>query len=78
MIAEVSAMFAKVLEVPEVAPDDDFFSLGGHSLLAGRLAAEVRRRYGVRIRLADFLESPTPTHVAGIITAARTDGEAQG
>jgi nonribosomal peptide synthetase DhbF len=39
--------------------DDDFFTTGGDSLRAVRLLGAIERRYGRRVALRDFLETPT-------------------
>ncbi|SER01685.1 Phosphopantetheine attachment site [Lentzea xinjiangensis] len=39
----VAAVWCEVLDVPAVAPHDDFFGLGGHSMLASQAVALVRR-----------------------------------
>jgi nonribosomal peptide synthetase DhbF len=57
-------LFAQVLGVDRVAPDDSFFDLGGHSLLAAMLLARLRQRSGVRISLKTFLENPSASGVA--------------
>jgi nonribosomal peptide synthetase DhbF len=57
-------LFAKVLEVDQVGPDDSFFDLGGHSLLAATLLARLRERFGVKISLKTFLDNPSASGVA--------------
>ncbi|MER7224920.1 non-ribosomal peptide synthetase [Streptomyces rubradiris] len=40
---------ARLLDLPTVAPDANFFDLGGNSLLAGRLIGSLREELGVRV-----------------------------
>jgi glyine---[glycyl-carrier protein] ligase len=57
-------LFAQVLGVDRVGPDDGFFDLGGHSLLAAMLLARVRQQFGVKISLKTFLGDPSASGIA--------------
>nr|WP_052478682.1 non-ribosomal peptide synthetase [Kibdelosporangium sp. MJ126-NF4]CEL19983.1 Siderophore biosynthesis non-ribosomal peptide synthetase modules [Kibdelosporangium sp. MJ126-NF4]CTQ97207.1 Siderophore biosynthesis non-ribosomal peptide synthetase modules [Kibdelosporangium sp. MJ126-NF4] len=53
-------VFAVVLEVPEVGPDDSFFTLGGHSLLVTRLLSRIGTAFAATAAIRDVFEAPTP------------------
>jgi amino acid adenylation domain-containing protein len=61
---ELLAVWAEVTGAAPARMDEHFFERGGDSLAAGRLVARVRDRFGVRLRLRDFVRDPTPAGVA--------------
>ncbi|HLG57384.1 MAG TPA: beta-ketoacyl synthase N-terminal-like domain-containing protein [Vicinamibacterales bacterium] len=60
-------LWAKVLEVERVEPDDDFLALGGDSIRAAEIAALIQERLHVVIQFSDLLEHPTIAALAGKI-----------
>ncbi|MFF7167380.1 amino acid adenylation domain-containing protein, partial [Streptomyces sp. NPDC008086] len=56
----LASLFARILGVPHVGPDDGFFDLGGHSLLATRLTGLIRDTFGVDVPIAALFDAPTP------------------
>jgi acyl carrier protein len=75
-VAEASALMQDVLNFDEVGPDDNFFDLGGTSVLALTIIAEASSRYGVKLRLMDFISNATPVALASLIAreSAAADG----
>ncbi|WP_371483421.1 amino acid adenylation domain-containing protein [Kitasatospora sp. NBC_00315] len=64
----VREIWAQVLDLPDVGPDDDLFDLGGHSLTIIQIGARIRRTLGVELGFDIFFDVPT---VAGIAAAVR-------
>ena len=65
----VSDIFSRVLDIPEVGAESDFFALGGDSLLATRVLSAVARECGVELSFDDFLLAPTPATLAKTIAS---------
>ncbi|MFC6011286.1 amino acid adenylation domain-containing protein, partial [Nocardia lasii] len=58
-IGAICAVFAEILALPSVGPDDDFFSLGGDSIVSIRLTTHLKR-IGVHTTPRDVFECRTP------------------
>ena len=66
----LAAIWRDLLDVEEVAADDDFFSLGGHSLIATRLVSRVRAEMGGELSVRGVFESPTLETMAASLDSA--------
>ena len=69
----LAAIWADLLGVSSVGPDDDFFDLGGHSLIAIRMMSRIQKAMGVRLQLAELFDAPTITAIAGLIRELAPD-----
>ncbi|MFF3005520.1 amino acid adenylation domain-containing protein [Kitasatospora sp. NPDC057940] len=61
-------LFAGVLGLPEVGPDDSFFVLGGDSIRSIKLLRRARRA-GLALAPEDVFAHPTPAGLAAVATA---------
>jgi amino acid adenylation domain-containing protein/non-ribosomal peptide synthase protein (TIGR01720 family) len=79
MESRIASGFARLLDLPSVQADDDFFALGGHSLLAMRLAAELRTALGRPVSVGQIMGAPSVARLAALLsdeTAARDPANA--
>ncbi|WP_245627681.1 non-ribosomal peptide synthase/polyketide synthase [Actinomadura oligospora] len=60
----VCGLFAELLGLEQVGPDDGFFDLGGDSLLGMRLIARLRAVLDAEISVRDLFATPTPAALA--------------
>ncbi|MEV6237843.1 amino acid adenylation domain-containing protein [Lentzea sp. NPDC051838] len=69
---ELALLWAEVLRVGRIEPDDDFFALGGNSLAVGALLGRLAARHGVRLPFAEVFENRTLAAMATAIRHAST------
>lgn len=65
----LAAIWADVLGVVGIGPDDDFFALGGHSLLAAHVVARVQDDLGPALPLHAVFDAPTVAALAAMVDA---------
>lgn len=56
---QLAAIYATVLDRPQIGIEENFFDLGGHSLLAARVLQHVERAFARRLPLSVMFEAPT-------------------
>lgn len=64
LVDDLARLFAEVLSVDAVAPDDDFFALGGTSLTATALVSRIRVELAVEASVAGVFDASTPDALA--------------
>ncbi|MFF9645648.1 non-ribosomal peptide synthetase [Kitasatospora aureofaciens] len=70
---QLCALFAEVLEAPEIGVDDSFFELGGQSLAAMRLVSRIRAELKVPLTVTQFFDVPSVAALEGLLD--RPEGE---
>ena len=63
----LTEIWAEMLELQHVGPDDNFFDLGGDSVLAAALLQRVSREFDQDIVLAEIFENPTVRRQAQLL-----------
>ncbi|TDT22736.1 amino acid adenylation domain-containing protein [Streptomyces sp. BK208] len=67
VLAELTRIFAEVLNHPGVEADSDFFDLGGHSVQLTMLLTRLRDHFGVELKFRDVLGASTPRLLADLV-----------
>nr|BAX89998.1 Non-ribosomal peptide synthetase [Kibdelosporangium sp. AK-AA56] len=63
----VCGLFAEVLGLERVGPEDEFAALGGDSLRALRLVSRLRAVFGVEIGVREVIQARTPAAIALLV-----------
>lgn len=71
----LAAIWAEVLRVDSVGPDQDFFSLGGNSLMAVRMISLVQERIGAGAPPQRLMQSRTVAELAAAMTEGAQEEE---
>ncbi len=71
-VRSMCALLGEVLDVTDVADDEDFFELGGTSLKAAVLVAQIERRFGVRLTVPDLYAAGTGQALAALLAHRRS------
>ncbi|MEU5551418.1 amino acid adenylation domain-containing protein [Micromonospora sp. NPDC047793] len=74
--AELARIWAGLLDLPVVGPDDDFFALGGDSILALEVFAHLQERHAVTASPTLLYEHRTPAALAAALDAGAADDDA--
>jgi amino acid adenylation domain-containing protein len=70
--ARIAALVAELLEMDEIAADQNFFLLGGHSMLGAQLIVRLEDLFGVELTLRYLFDHPTPAQLAVAVEAQMT------
>jgi amino acid adenylation domain-containing protein len=68
---QVLSIMERILNLPGLGVEDDFFALGGHSLLAARLAAQLNREFDLTLPLSTVFQAPTVGRLVEVLEKAR-------
>jgi amino acid adenylation domain-containing protein len=60
----IAWVFSQVLGMPDIPPDQSFFTLGGTSAMALKAVARIERELGIELSMQAFFDAPTVAGVA--------------
>jgi len=72
-VTRVASIFCRVLQVPDVEANADFFELGGDSLLGTRVLSAISREFFVELSFEEFVENPSPKALYGRVVDTLKD-----
>jgi amino acid adenylation domain-containing protein len=75
--AELAAMWTEILEVGQIAADQDVFALGADSLAVTQMLSRLRERFGVALSFEDIFDSPNVDILAARLQSSDRGGDAQ-
>jgi amino acid adenylation domain-containing protein len=70
----IASIWADILRLDRVNPEESFFDLGGHSLVATQVLARLREAFQLDLPLRVLFEAPTVASLAREIQAMRDGG----
>ena len=71
----LTGIWAEVLGLERIGPNENFFDLGGHSLLATQVIARIRNVFQLQLPLNELFEYPTVAGLAERVKAQMTVGQ---
>ncbi len=72
LTARIAAIWAEVLGVADIRPEDNFFRLGGNSLMAAEAVAAMTEQ-SISIELLDFFRAESLAKLIEYASKARPD-----
>ncbi len=75
--SELAAMWQKILAVPRVGREDNFFELDGNLLLASQLVSSITEHYQIPLTLRELMQAPTLAGLAEVVEIAIWASHAQ-
>jgi len=75
--AELAAMWAEILEVGQIAADQDVFALGADSLAVTQMLSRLRERFGAALSFEDIFDLPSVDTLAARLQSSDRGGDAQ-
>ncbi|HEV2452091.1 MAG TPA: acyl carrier protein [Streptosporangiaceae bacterium] len=67
---EVTSVIEEILEISQMAADENFFEVGGSSILALTLISRIEQRWAATLSLTDVIRNATPVLLADLIAKA--------